>query len=347
MRRLFQCFICYLLVSAQPAWADSAVAFMYHRFGESDYASTNVTLAQFERHLQFLADDGFEVWPLSRILATQAAGEKLPERVAAITIDDAYASIYHQAFPRLKARGWPFTVFVSTDAVDNHLPAFLSWDQMREMQQHRASFANHTRTHDHLLVRQKAESEAAWLARVRADIEYAESRLQAELGEIPKLFAYPYGEYDARLMQLLKEMGYPAFGQHSGAFSAATPRQALPRFPINQRYAEQAGFVTKARALPMPVVQQSEFDPLTADRHQPLELTLAKGALDPRNVNCFIGGQGKVEIDWIDRAQNRLRIVPPAALEIGRTRYNCTAASAQKGRFFWFSQPWYVVEKLP
>ena len=41
--------------AAQSLAADYATILMYHRFGEDRYPSTNVTLEQFEEHLEVLA----------------------------------------------------------------------------------------------------------------------------------------------------------------------------------------------------------------------------------------------------------------------------------------------------
>ena len=44
--------IAVVALSAMPSLAaDSASVFMYHRFGESDYAATNIRIDQFEAHL--------------------------------------------------------------------------------------------------------------------------------------------------------------------------------------------------------------------------------------------------------------------------------------------------------
>src|SRR5690606_14501793 len=134
----------------------------------------------------------------------------LPDKVVAITIDDAYASVYTRAFPLLKKYGMPFTVFVSTDAIDEGPGDFMSWQQLRELQAAGVTIANHSATHDYLVRRNDVESDSARLARVREDIERAQRRLQEELGEgvneAPRLFAYPYGEYDAALTDMLQEM---------------------------------------------------------------------------------------------------------------------------------------------
>ena len=44
---------------------DSAVVFMYHRFGEDRYPSTNIRVDQFRQQMDYLSDGGFTV---SRLL---------------------------------------------------------------------------------------------------------------------------------------------------------------------------------------------------------------------------------------------------------------------------------------
>ena len=100
--------------AAQSVAADYATILMYHRFGEDRYPSTNVTLEQFEEHLEVLAQDQYNVLPLDDIVAYRQSGEPLPDRTVAITIDDAYLSVYEQAFPRLQRYGFTATLFMAT-----------------------------------------------------------------------------------------------------------------------------------------------------------------------------------------------------------------------------------------
>ncbi len=62
-----------------------AVVFMYHRFGDDRFPSTNVTLEQFESHLDYLAEQEYRIWPLARIIRHLRCGRDLPDRVIAIT----------------------------------------------------------------------------------------------------------------------------------------------------------------------------------------------------------------------------------------------------------------------
>ena len=110
--------------------ADHATVIMYHRFGESGFPSTNTTIEQFEAHLDELTSGAYTVLPLIDITRAILAGESLPDRSVAITIDDAFLSVYEEAFPRLQERGLPFTVFIATSAIDRGLRGYASWDQI-------------------------------------------------------------------------------------------------------------------------------------------------------------------------------------------------------------------------
>lgn len=332
-----------LLIALAPAGASAdAVAFIYHRFGEDATPTTSVTLAQFDAHLDHLARNGFQVWPLDRVVGAIQEGKPLPAKVVSITIDDGFESIYTGAYPRLLARGFPFTVFVNTDAIDAKLAGYLTWEQVKEMAAHGARFANHSATHDRTWKRRAGEDDKRWAARVRDEVGRAQRRLQAELGadtnESPRLFAFPYGEFDGASVALLQQMRYVLIGQHSGAI-AATSGPVLPRFPMSDRYAEVEEFAQKALARALPVETLAPRDPRIGrgEANPPtLRLRLPDDSWKDR-VNCYYSSE-RIPLRWDGR---ELSAKAPHALEPGRSRYNCTGRDAQ-GRWYWHSQPWLV-----
>lgn len=333
-----------LLLLASIAWpAQAAVVFMYHRVGDDRFPSTNVTLAQFESHLDYLAESGQPVWPLSKLVLAMQAGEPVPDDVVVITIDDAFLSFYENGVPLLERYGFPFTVFVNTDAVDEGAGSYMGWDQLRELRHRGGELANHTASHAYLLRRQDGESRDEWLRRVQEDIGKAQERLQAELGEdtneTPRLFAWPYGEYDRVLADRVQAMGYVAFGQHSGAFDASTDQRALPRFPVNERYAALDDFKLKAHTLAMPVESVTPWDPVIAASEAPrMVVELGDSQMRPGSLACYFGSE-RMQPQW-DEAQRQFTVQATAALPDGRSRYNCTARHRDNGRYFWFSHLW-------
>ena len=321
---------------------NGAAVLMYHHFGESRFPSTNVSLKQFDAHLHYLEENNFQVWSLEKITRQLDSKQPFPERVVAITIDDAYRSIYTEAYPRLKKRNWPFTVFVSTDTVDKKIPAYMSWAQMREMQRHGATFANHSSHHHYLIKQTQNETIEAWQRRIQNDLNKAQQRLQAELGEAPPLFAYPYGEYNTALQQIIKALGWTAFGQQSGVVSQYADRLALPRYPMAEQFAALAAFKTKVTSLPLPVINTSVLDPVIGRQNPPhLQLTLEKSEdirLD--QLNCFASNQGAAKVTWIDKESGEFSVEAQSPFNNRRSRYNCTAPSKRTGRYYWYSHLW-------
>jgi peptidoglycan/xylan/chitin deacetylase (PgdA/CDA1 family) len=99
----------------------------YHGFAQRDEhlwdSSLYVTRSHLESRLEFLAAEGYVVLPLKEGLARLSAGT-LPSRSVAITVDDGTYDFYRVAYPVLRRRGVPVTVFVSTYYVVDRRPVF-------------------------------------------------------------------------------------------------------------------------------------------------------------------------------------------------------------------------------
>ncbi|WP_420345963.1 polysaccharide deacetylase family protein [Pelagibius sp.] len=315
--------------------ADSgAVVLMYHRFGEDHLPSTSVRLSQFEAHLDELATGGYHVLPLPEIVSALREGRPLPDRSVAITIDDGVRSVYEEAWPRLRARNLPFTIFVSTAPLDRGLPGYVSWDELREMVEGGGvTVGNHGHRHSHM-VRLSAEEQ-------RANIDKAAVRLFAELGSAPQIFAYPYGEISAELRAAVRDAGFEAaFGQHSGAAGPLADRLTLPRFPINEAYGDMERFRLVANTLPLPVREVTPNDLFlrTAAQNPPsFGFTVAGPVEDLRNLNCFARGD-EPALTLLD---NRIELRLSQPLPSGRARINCTLR-ADNGRWRWFGTQFVV-----
>ena len=59
------------------------------------------------------------------------------------------------------------------------------------------------------------------------------------------LFAYPYGEYSNAAAEAVRQLGFVAFGQQSGAISLQSDLRALPRYPMSEKYAGLTQFINK------------------------------------------------------------------------------------------------------
>ena len=333
-----------LLASTTVNAASHCVILQYHHFSDDTPAITSVTLEQFDDHLEYLKRNHFNVLPLRDVVKALKQGQELPDRCISLSVDDAYVSVYLNAAPRLKKLGWPLTVFVSTEGVDQGISAYMTWDQMRELSKQGVTFENHGHGHIHMIRKNTSESEAHWRQRIVDDISTAQRRITREIGTAPQLFAHPYGEYNPDTLKIVNEMGLTGFGQQSGPAWTGADFAVLPRFPMAAGYAGMKGFRIKVDTLPLPVVSASPADPLVppGQKRPGLKLTLKADAYSRDAIRCYIGGSNNVEITWSKDHPDQLEVTPGFDLAPGRHRTNCTMPSAQKGRFHWYSHNWFV-----
>lgn len=296
----------------------------------------------FRAHLDYLRRHSFAVWPLEEVVAHLREGKQLPERCAVITIDDAYTSVYERAFPLLRERGLPFTVFVATGGVDGEYGSFMTWDQMREMGREGAAFSSHSRSHDYLVRHHEKEGDEEWEDRVRQDISASLKRLKEELNSSSTLFAYPYGEYSTKLKRIVLDMELTGIAQQSGGIWEGSDFGALPRFPMAAGYADLKHFGEKVLSLPLPVLSAKPADSLLVEGDAPprLVLQLGKAEYDVGGVNCFTGGEGRIAVEVKDADRRIVEVSAGRPLPAGRSRYNCTARHLTEDLFYWYSHPW-------
>ncbi len=341
--RLSLCFLLLVALLAGPASAaDTCVVLQYHHVAEDTPASTSIGPTDFERHLELIEELGMQVMPLRRVISALYNRQPLPERCVALTFDDAYASVYRNAWPLLRRRGWPFTLFVPTEAVDLGLFPYMSWGQLRELAAAGVGIESHGHRHSHLIRRRDGESPAAWRERVRRDIEQARQRIASETGQAPMLFAWPYGEYLPELSGILQASGLTGFGQQSGPLSARLGWLAQPRFPVSGAHADLERLRIKLLSRPLPLVRADPASPLppVGEFRPALTLELEPSAGSDHRLNCFVDGSPNVTMDW--SGDSRVVIRPNFDLPPGRNRSNCTLPAGQPGIFHWYSHPWFI-----
>lgn len=343
MQRTF--LLIFILLACVPVWAaNHCVILQYHHFGDQTPAITSVSLQQFDDHLQYLEANDFNILPLRDVVTALQHNKELPDRCVSLSVDDAYISVYKNAFPRIKKRRWPLTVFVNTEGVDKGSSLYMTWDHMRELSLQGVTFENHGHGHIHMIRKDGNESDKDWRQRVTTDIGTAQRRITEEIGIPPQLFAHPYGEYNPVTLAIIKNMGLSGFGQQSGPAWPGADFGVLPRFPMAANHASLQSFKTKVNTLPFPVVSAEPSDPLVPLRQKrpALELTLAAGTAAKSSILCFIDGSNDVYISWSKDSADKLTVAPAFDLGPGRHRTNCSMSSGRKGRFHWYSHNWFV-----
>lgn len=341
--------LCSALVFALPVQA--LVVLQYHHVDEGTPSSTSVSPDQFRQHMHLIERLGFEVVDLestARALLNSANEISEPllthreEKQVAITFDDAYASIFVNAYPELKRRNWPFTIFVNTQAVNELHKGIMSWQQIQTLVDDGVTIANHSVTHAHLPAIPESLTLEQWLEK---EVLQSQQELQRRLGKVSTMFAYPYGEFTLELFPWFAQRDILAFGQQSGPIGPFSHPQALSRFPASGIYADIETLTLKLLSLALPLHSKHLQEPvITAENNPPkLILNLIKTDYDPKRLQCFASQQGAIDTQ-VNADQNTIALTTQASNPLSgqRARYNCTVPSSQPGRFYWYSQPWQI-----
>jgi len=334
LKILFIFFICLNISSSYASnIKNSAVVFMYHKFGISKYPSTSVTIEQFDEHLKEFSKSKYSVESVEFIIDTIINDGDLPENTIGISIDDADKSFYEVGWPRFKEMGFPVTLFVNTSTIHENNKNYLNWDQIRELVNEGVSIGAHSHSHYHMADLSIGE--------VRDEIEISNNIFLKELGSIPPLFAFPYGEANEEIINLLKEYKFKvAFGQHSGVINETSNLYYLPRFSLNERYAEIDRVKFAANAKGLGIYDFIPADPTISENPPYIGFSLLDEKLVP-SIDCFVfDSKGQVEKELF-KFNERIEIRLKRKLTEGRSRVNCTAKGSDN-QWRWFGHQFYL-----
>lgn len=325
------------------AQSGSVVVLQYHNVSETTPRSTSISLDELKAHLQWLRDNHFTIKPLDIAVQEAQAGKYTStDRIAAITFDDSHISVCETAWPYLQAEKVPFTIFINSDPIERRFKNQCNVQQLQTMAKSGlVIMGNHGKHHAHMVDKTGFASEQAWLASITEEIDAAHAFIEQHLGKQPLLFAYPYGEYNKTVQDLLKVRGYIAFGQQSGAIGQHSDPLGLPRFPLSGNYANLKTIPDKLNSLTFPArVEISSDNPISKDsKANPPRLVLHLDQPIAHAINCFLASGKPIAVQ-----QEKLTVIVQhkEALGEGRQRYNCTAKSDQAGRYYWFSHQWLI-----
>lgn len=157
----------------------------------------------FGHHVDWLISGSVRVSTLAEILA-------LPPSVdgVALTFDDGFQNFRTEAWPRLRDRGLPVTLFVVSSRVGGtnvwesgsstvpQLP-LLDWEALGRLADEGVMIGSHTETHSDL--------ERLSGDRLAAEVGGSAEEIERRLGIRPTAFCYPYGRTSVEAIALVRE----------------------------------------------------------------------------------------------------------------------------------------------
>jgi len=316
----------------------SIVCFVYHRFGDANYPSTNVSLSDFEAHLKYLKEENYEVVTFQKAMELLKSGNLPDRRAAVITIDDGYESFYKNGLPMLEKYDYPATLFINTETVGGN--SYMSWDQLADSKEKGIEIGNHTHSHSYFLNIPKDKRYQTF----KMELEKSQNIIQENLGSAPYTFAYPYGELDEEMKNIVREQGFlGAAAQNSGVIYSGTDRWKCPRFPISEFYSSPDKFASKANMLPFQIVSEDPQSCILPKGESTPVLNLKVKSLNLQlsNANVFVqGGKGILNVDGQGDETTNITIKASSPVDSRRRTLYTLTAQDENGKWHWFSHLW-------
>jgi peptidoglycan/xylan/chitin deacetylase (PgdA/CDA1 family) len=220
-----------------------AVVVAFHRVRPTaaDGDGLTISVPLFERYCRFFRRH-FRVVPLRDLVDRLERGVAL-QRELAITFDDGYRDNFDHAAPVLERLALPATFFVVSDWMGTDVVPWwdreqgvrhpwMTWEQVRSLQQRGFEIGAHTRTHADL--GRVSDGDA------KDEILGARLELEHRLGTAVELFAYPYGGAGNLLelnRELVKDAGFRCCCSCFGGLNArGTDPLQLRRIAVSSWY---------------------------------------------------------------------------------------------------------------
>lgn len=189
---------------------------MYHRVirdkSEGGVHGIYVTESQFEKHLKYLKQKGFETITFKDLLNNKYKDRfNRGKKQIILTFDDGYTDNYNYAFPLLKKYGFKCVIYLlshlnynkwDVEVKENpeHKFDLMDMSMIKEMEEYGIEFGGHTKTHPKLAT---LPIEIA-----QEEILTSKKVLEEKLGHALISFAYPYGNLNEDVKKIVKNSGY-------------------------------------------------------------------------------------------------------------------------------------------
>lgn len=151
--------------------------------------------------------------------------KKPSEKQIAITFDDGLLDVYEIAYPFLKERNIPFTIFVITDFLDT--PGYITKDHLKKMASDSlVTIGSHGVTHKNINSLSPSEQ--------KYELNHSKEYIEEIIGKPVNSFAFSHGQYDKSSVKLMKNYRY-GFTVDSYPLNFITARnlKLLPRINVD------------------------------------------------------------------------------------------------------------------
>lgn len=166
---------------------------IYHQVGADLGRQMEVTLEDFVWQLDWLSENR-EVVDLDT--AVERWVEPGSESLVVLTFDDGYRDTYATAFPYLKERGLPMTLYLATETIGDD--GRITWGEVEEMVSTGLVTVG-AHTHRHRDLRHASHRE------VEEELTMSNRLIGNRIGVWPRHFAYPWGYWSTSADSIVRQ----------------------------------------------------------------------------------------------------------------------------------------------
>ncbi len=171
----------------------------------------------FRQQMDYLDEHGYHPVTLTELRAYLNGSQPLPDRPVVLTFDDGYADLYTQAFPVLKHHHFKAVAYIVSGFLGRS-GTNVTADQVREMDAYGIEVGAHTADHVDLT---RAGGSLTY------EVSGSKAALEALVGHPVLDFCYPFGRYNAQVIQAVQAAG----------FQSATTTESGAAHTLNDRFA--------------------------------------------------------------------------------------------------------------
>lgn len=283
-----------LFFSAMILWADAHI-FVYHRFNDNRYPSTNTTNENLRADFEYFKNNGYKVVPLSLLVNSLKEKKNIPDNWIVLTIDDNYKSFYDNGLAIFKEYNYPFSLFVFVEGTHKKYPDYTTWKELKEISKY-GSIEFHSYAHKHMQKMSKDE--------IIKDFNKGMKLIEENLEIKPKYFSYPYGEYTKRVKDIVVNYGFEAvINQNMGAVGKNSDIYDLDRTAL-------VGKSNLKHYLKYKYLDAKWFSPTTYPKDKILkDIKVSTQEIKAKNAKVYVSGNGwsniKIKNGKIEESLNK------------------------------------------
>lgn len=202
-------------------FADAHI-FVMHRINNTRYPSTDTTTKELVKYFTYIKIHHYKPVKLSTLVKMMQKKQDI-NKIVVFTIDDTFESFYKNGLPLFIKYHIPFTLFVYTQATTEHFGDYMTWKQVRRCE-HYGELGVHSYAHPHLPMLNTKQ--------ITDDTLKAINLFKKHIGYVPDMYAYPYGEYNKKVKNIIEKYFKVIANQNVGAITDNTPINDLDRIAL-------------------------------------------------------------------------------------------------------------------